>query len=179
MYSGLLSYRALREMQDGGSVVFIDPYKRRQLAPKPPAPTDDWLARYVRDHGPLSIHSWAKLFPRRTFRYALYRFERLWRAERLTRAWMPYIQGDMSEPIYYSPYPFKQRNCTMVATAKQIAAVSVPQAFGIVREVAPEIFAKFKPALAKLAPYTNDKECETAIRFAADVVADADVSESP
>ena len=46
--------------------------------PKPPAPTDDWLARYVRNHGPLSIHRWAALFPRRTFRYALYRFERLY-----------------------------------------------------------------------------------------------------
>jgi hypothetical protein len=74
--------------------------------PKPPAPTDDWLARYVRNNGPLSIHRWAELFPRRSFRYALYRFERLRNAERLTRAWMPpHVDGVMTEPLHYAPSP--------------------------------------------------------------------------
>jgi hypothetical protein len=63
-------------------------------------------------------------------------------------------------------------------TAAAIQTITVPQAFGIVRKVAPEVFAKFKPTLAKLAPDTRDKECETAMRYAANVVAEADVSES-
>ena len=66
----------------------------------------------------------------------------------------------------------------MTAAAKPTATITVPQAFGVVRKVAPEIFAQFKPTLAKLAPDTRDKEYEAAIRYAADVVADADVSKS-
>ena len=65
-----------------------------------------------------------------------------------------------------------------MTAATAIHAITVPQAFGIVRKVAPEIFAQFKPTLAKLGPYTGDKECEAAIRYAANVVADADVSGS-
>jgi hypothetical protein len=177
MYSGFLSYRFLKEMRGGGKVVYIDHYKRRQLEPKPPAPADDWLVRYVRNHGPLSIHRWGALFPRRSLRYALYRFERLYRAGRLTRAWMPHISGVISEPLCYAPKPPKSRKSAMT-TATAIHAITVPQAFGVVRKVAPEIFASFKATLAKLGPYTRDKECEAAIRYAADVVADADVSES-
>jgi hypothetical protein len=146
--------------------------------PKPPAPTDDWLARYVRNNGPLSIHRWAELFPRRSFRYALYRFERLRNAERLTRAWMPpHVDGVMTEPLHNAPKPPKSRNPAMTA-AQASVAITVPQAFGIVRKVAPEIFARFKPTLAKLAPDAREKECETAIKYAAGLVADADVSES-
>jgi hypothetical protein len=90
---------------------------------------------------------------------------------------MPHIRGVISEPLYHAPKPPKQRNSAMTA-ATAIHAITVPQAFGVVRKVAPEIFAQFKPTLAKLAPSTRDKVCEAAIRYAADVVADADVSES-
>src|ERR1700733_15264691 len=48
------------------------------------------------------------------------------------------------------PKPPKQRNSAMTA-ATAIHAITVPQAFGVVRKVAPEIFAQFKPTLAKLA----------------------------
>jgi archaellum biogenesis ATPase FlaH len=176
VHAGLLSYRFLKTMPGDGQVVYVDHYKRRQLEPKPPAPTDDWLAGRVRNHGPLSIHHWNELFPRRTFRYALYRFKRLYDAERLTPAWMPRIPGVISQPLYYAPKPPESRKSAMTPAANQ--AITVPQAFGVVRKVAPEIFAKFKTTLAKLSQDTRDKECETAIRFAADVVADADVRDS-
>jgi hypothetical protein len=55
------------------------------------------------------------LFPRRTFRYAIYRFERLYDAERLTRASMPHIPGDISEPLYNAPKPPKSRKSVMTS----------------------------------------------------------------
>jgi archaellum biogenesis ATPase FlaH len=179
IHDGLLNYLYLKTMPGGEKVVYIDRYKRRQLEPKPPAPTDDWLAGYVRNHGPLSIHGMVALFPRRTPRYAKYRIDRLLKAERITRAWMPpHIRGVMCVPLYYAPKPPKSRKSAMPATAKPIIAITVPQAFGVVRKVAPEIFEKFGPSLSKLAPDTRDKECETAIKYAASLVADADISES-
>jgi hypothetical protein len=117
------------------------------------------------------------LFPRRSLCYAKYRIERLLDAERLTRTWMPHIRGVISEALYHAHKPLKQRNSAMTA-ATAIHAITVPQAFGVVRKVAPEIFASFKPTLAKLSQDTRDKECEAAIRYAADLVADADASES-
>ena len=57
-------------------------------------------------------------------------------------------------------------------------AITVSKAFGTVRSVAAEIFANFKPTLDTLSPDVRGKECEAAIRYAADVVAAADVSAS-
>jgi hypothetical protein len=100
VYSGLLSYGFLKKQLGSEKVIY---HHNRQLEPKPPAPTDDWLVDYVRRNSPLTLHRWRELFPRRTVRYAFYRFERLWRAERLCRSWMPDIAGVISEPLYYAP----------------------------------------------------------------------------
>jgi hypothetical protein len=63
----------------------------------------------------------------------------------------------------------------MTATAQ---AITISQAFRTARSVADDALASFKPALDMLEPDICERECETAIRYAARVVADADVSES-
>jgi hypothetical protein len=100
VYSGLLSYGFLSKRRPGGKVIY---HHNRQLEPKPPAPTDDWLVDYVRRNGPLSIPQWRDLFTRRTTQYVLYRFERLWRADRLSRSWMPHIEGATDGSLIYAP----------------------------------------------------------------------------
>lgn len=100
VYSSLLSYGFLKKQPGGAKVIY---HHNRPQAPKPPAPTDDWLVDYVRRNGPLSIHRWADLFPRRSFRYALYCFKRLERTDRLAHSWMPDIPGVISESLIYVP----------------------------------------------------------------------------
>ena len=102
VYSGLLSYGFLSKRCRGGKVIY---HHNRQLEPKPPAPTDDWLVDHVRRNGPLSIPRWRELFPRRSTQYVLYRFERLWRADRLSRSWMPHIEGAIDGSLIYAPKP--------------------------------------------------------------------------
>ena len=63
-------------------------------------------------------------------------------------------------------------------TAAATRAISISQAFCTARSVAAEIFATFKPTLDVLAPDEREKECEAAIRYAAHLIAGADVSES-
>ena len=99
VYSGLLSYGFLKKQLGSEKAIY---HHNRQLEPKPPAPTDELLVDYVRRNGPLSIYRWRELFPRRTIRYALYRFERLWRTDRLSRSWMPDIAGVISKSLIYA-----------------------------------------------------------------------------
>jgi len=106
VYSGFLTYRYLKGQRGGKKVVYRD-HRHWQLEPKPPAPTDDWLVDCVQRHGPLSIHRWHDLFPRRSFHYALYCLKRLERTDRLARAWMPDIPGDIAASLIYALKPAK------------------------------------------------------------------------